>query len=121
MILNELYDFKIKSIIRSAEDPKLMRKIFKEATQKFSNHPSTASLNWCLTRYNRLTEYDEKMGSTDFKFRTGQIVRFKNKFFGNTFFIQAINYEKQKARIVNNEGFSKIVRFNEIKPVEASN
>ena len=118
MILTELYDFKIESIIESVDDSNLMRKIFAEAALKFTNHPSTASLTWAQTRYVRLTEYDERMGSTEVEFRMGQRVRLKYRFFGSTFNIVSINYNKQKARISNDTGFTKVVRFNEIKPAE---
>jgi len=115
MNLNELLD-KSNSLLSEGNE-KFLRIALKEAASKFKNHPSTASLNWAYTRYMRLTEYDERMGSTEVDFRTGQLVRFKNRFFGSTFHIQAIDYNKQKARIVNKKGFSKVVRFSEIKPL----
>lgn len=54
MTLDELLNDKNIKLLESSND--LMSQAFKEAAEKFSYHPSTASLTWAKNRYLKLLQ-----------------------------------------------------------------
>ena len=106
MKLDELFSFKDWVIASNANNPELMSQALSEASLKFQAHPSTASLTWANTRYQRLlreSEYKDSYEDEE-ELENGDYVRDEQDSSGEVFRLSGYEPGARRCRIDDKHG-----------------